>query len=70
MVIRRDLQSKMFTLNNGKSIERQYLIKLSRIVFNDDKNTNNTTPSEVTPDEPVDPGDQTEPDDPGDGGDG
>lgn len=70
MVIRRDLQSKMFTLNNGKSIERQYLIKLSRIVFNDGNNTNNATPSEVTPDEPVDPGDQTEPDDPGDGGDG
>jgi hypothetical protein len=63
MVIRRDLSTKLFTLNNGKSLQREYLIKLSRITFTTSDNDMGTdTPDDPVPDDP-------NPDDP-DGGDG
>jgi hypothetical protein len=63
MVIRRDLSTKLFTLNNGKSLQREYLIKLSRITFTTSDNDMGTdTPDDPVPDDP-------NPDNP-DGGDG
>lgn len=63
IVVRRDLQTHMFTLNNGKSLQREYLVKLSRITFATEPFENGSI--DPVPDEPEEPDESSEPDEPG-----
>ena len=61
-VIARDYQTKLFKLNNGKEIQREYLNKISRIMFNTE-----LTPIDINQLKPIYPSDDDDEEEGGDG---